>query len=366
MDPEQLARRETQKPGHRFQVLDGWRAASILLVLAGHQFPLGPKSWQLNATTASVGMTMFFVLSGFLIMKTLLDHRNVIDFIIRRAFRIVPLYLVYLTIGGLITGQSYEFYKIFYLYIENYNMDMISGDPTSYKLFAHLWSLCVEMHFYLGIALWMALTRFRGAWIVPVLLVAITVAKLFDTGMTLPQASWTQWRVDAILVGATAALIFFEKLPGRIAHDLARLPLPVVFTAFVLSCHPLTNRFGFAVCPYLALACIVSVIMHGQERRLALLRSAPARYIAAISYALYVLHQAPTLGWLGSGETKFIVYMKRPLSILLAFFGAHLSTYFFEMRMNRWGRSIVAWRHRARSPSPSPAARMPRPNIGMP
>ena len=104
---------------------------------------------------------MFFVLSGFLIMKTLLDHRNVIDFIIRRAFRIVPLYLVYLTIGGLMTGQSYEFYKIFYLYIENYNMDMISGDPTSYKLFAHLWSFCVEMHFYLGIALWMALTRFQ-------------------------------------------------------------------------------------------------------------------------------------------------------------------------------------------------------------
>lgn len=29
-------------------VLDGWRAISILLVLAAHFLPLGPKPWQLN------------------------------------------------------------------------------------------------------------------------------------------------------------------------------------------------------------------------------------------------------------------------------------------------------------------------------
>ena len=182
---------------------------------------------------------------------------------------------------------------------------------------------------------------------VPVVLVTITAAKLLNGGVTGPQSSMSHWRVDEILAGATAALIFFELLPGRMAHDLARLPLPLVFIALVLSCHPLVqNPFGIAVRPYFALACIVSVITHGQERRFALLRSSRARYIAGISYALYVLHQAPTLGWLGSGETKLIVYMKRPLAILLAFCGAHLSTHFFEMRMNRWGKSIIAWRHR--------------------
>ncbi len=98
---------------------------------------------------------------------------------------------------------------------------------------------------------------------------------------------------------------------------------------------------------YLALAGIAAVILHGQEGRLRLFRSAPARYIAEISYALYVLHQATTLGWLGSGDTKAFVYLKRPLCMLLAFSGAHLSTYFFEMRMNRIGKAIIAWRHRA-------------------
>jgi peptidoglycan/LPS O-acetylase OafA/YrhL len=347
MDPEKLARRDTQEPEHRFQVLDGWRAASILFVLAGHQLPLGHKTWQLNAAIAETGLAMFFALSGFLIMKTLLDHHNVIDFLIRRIFRIAPLYFAYITICGVITHQNNEFYRICYLYVENYHMSAVHGDLTSYKLFSHLWSLCVEMHFYLGIALWMALSRFRGSWLIPALLVTISVAKLLNGGLTLPQSSMTQWRVDEILAGATAALIFRGILPARLAHYFARLPLPIVFIALVLSCHPILYPFGDAVRPYLLLACFVSVIMHGKERRFALLRSVPANYIAQISYALYVLHQVPTVGWLGSGETKFIVYMKRPLCFLLAFFGAHVSTYFFEMRMNRWGKSIIAWRHRA-------------------
>jgi peptidoglycan/LPS O-acetylase OafA/YrhL len=346
-DPEHLARRETLEPEHRFQVLDGWRAASILFVLAGHQLPLGPKTWQLNAAIAATGLAMFFALSGFLIMKTLLDHQNVIDFLIRRIIRIAPLYFVYITISGILTGQSKDFFRIFYLYIENYHMNVIPRDLTSYELFTHLWSICVEMHFYLGIALWMALSRFRGSWIIPVLLVMITVAKLLNGSLTLPQSSMTHWRVDEILAGATAALIFRGILPARMTHYLAWLPVPVVFIALVLSCHPLLDPFGGVLRPYLLLACIVSVIVHGQEPRFALLRSAPANYIAQISYALYVLHQLPTVGWLGSGETKFIVYMKRPLSFFLAFFGAHVSTFFFELRMNRWGKSIIAWRHRA-------------------
>ena len=56
----------------RFPVLDGWRGISILCVLSAHMLPLGPKSWQLNATTATIGMSIFFTLSGFLITTTLM------------------------------------------------------------------------------------------------------------------------------------------------------------------------------------------------------------------------------------------------------------------------------------------------------
>jgi peptidoglycan/LPS O-acetylase OafA/YrhL len=75
----------------RFEVLDGWRGISILLVLATHLLPLGPKSWQLNFTFGPMGMALFFTLSGFLITNFLLQRPSVTDFLIRRIARIVPL-----------------------------------------------------------------------------------------------------------------------------------------------------------------------------------------------------------------------------------------------------------------------------------
>ncbi len=50
---------------NRLQVLDGWRGISILLVLAGHLFPLGPKVWQLNGIIASSGMAIFLFFQVF-------------------------------------------------------------------------------------------------------------------------------------------------------------------------------------------------------------------------------------------------------------------------------------------------------------
>ena len=82
----------------RFQVLDGWRGISILLVLATHLLPLGPKIWRLNASTGNLGMSLFFALSGFLITKNLLEHGDIRAFFIRRIFRILPLAYLYLVI----------------------------------------------------------------------------------------------------------------------------------------------------------------------------------------------------------------------------------------------------------------------------
>ena len=63
----------------RLKLLDGWRAISILAVLAGHLLPLGPHRWQGNDMVARFGMSIFFVLSGFLIVGILWRDQNVGD-----------------------------------------------------------------------------------------------------------------------------------------------------------------------------------------------------------------------------------------------------------------------------------------------
>jgi peptidoglycan/LPS O-acetylase OafA/YrhL len=48
----------------RLAILDGWRAVSILLVLAAHMLPLGPKRLIINVMVGSIGMSLFFTLSS--------------------------------------------------------------------------------------------------------------------------------------------------------------------------------------------------------------------------------------------------------------------------------------------------------------
>ena len=50
-------------------------------MLAGHMLPLGPKVLQLNETVAATGMSLFFTLSGFLIVSMLTKNDNVASFL---------------------------------------------------------------------------------------------------------------------------------------------------------------------------------------------------------------------------------------------------------------------------------------------
>ena len=79
----------------KLPVLDGLRATSILLVLACHLLPLGPKALRLNDVAGAMGMSLFFALSGFLITSALIKNPNVQEFIERRLVRIPARIRVY-------------------------------------------------------------------------------------------------------------------------------------------------------------------------------------------------------------------------------------------------------------------------------
>jgi peptidoglycan/LPS O-acetylase OafA/YrhL len=82
----------------RIPSLDGARAVSITLVFASHLVSVydTPIVWRFDY--GNLGVRIFFVISGFLITSILLaerertGHIRLIEFYIRRAFRIVPAY----------------------------------------------------------------------------------------------------------------------------------------------------------------------------------------------------------------------------------------------------------------------------------
>jgi peptidoglycan/LPS O-acetylase OafA/YrhL len=61
------------------------------------------------------------------------------------------------------------------------------------------------------------------------------------------------------------------------------------------------------------------------------------RYIAEISFALYVVHGCLVVSWLDSGS-KIVKYLKRPLYMLATWGLAHASTRYYESIFIRLGK----------------------------
>ena len=132
--------------------IDGLRGLAILLVLMFH-LEIAYFGW--------AGVILFFVLSGYLITKTLYTEKESSsplknkfrNFWARRALRIFPLYYLYffillliLIFKGLPANPEMP-----WLFTYSYNFYLINVYDTKGPSFltGHLWSLSIEEQFYL-------------------------------------------------------------------------------------------------------------------------------------------------------------------------------------------------------------------------
>ena len=163
--------KEIYEPRH-VPALDGVRGLAILLVLLVHITEIVrdlPIARYLSF--GWIGVDLFFVLSGFLITRILLDtHSNAgyfRRFYIRRGLRIWPLYYVFLVCmlllvhvlakpafsGSSAGGEHFKFALVspVYLYLffaQNLNPQSLFCLKDS--MLSVTWSLCIEEHFYLA------------------------------------------------------------------------------------------------------------------------------------------------------------------------------------------------------------------------
>jgi len=316
----------------RIPMLDGWRGISILLVLACHMLPLGPRQWKLNSVAGPLGMSLFFTLSGFLITSALLGGMRPSVFFIRRACRILPLAVVYMVLVLTLLNKDWQYYASHLLFVLNYDHARIV------PLTSYMWSLCVEVHFYAFVGLLVAVLGRRGLWLLPIICIGVTAMRIAH-GVTL--SIYTHHRVDEILVGACLAMVYHKQFGERCKSALACAYPSVLAVLAMMSCHPDTGWLRY-LRPYLAAALIGSTLERGSNTPInRLLSSTFLQYMATVSYALYVWHPITMYGWLGTGE-KFTKYLlKRPISFVLLFALAHISTFYYEKRWLEWGKRIT-------------------------
>ena len=313
--------------------LDGWRGASIVFVLLAHLAPLG--EWG-NLSIGILGMVIFFTLSGFLITSQLLrPDATTGAFLVRRIFRVVPLAWLYLSIVFLFQQESMRSLLAHYLFYANL-------PPPDIRLATdHLWSLCVEVQFYVGVAILFAFFGARALLLLPLLGIIVTCARI---GHGAVESSVTWFRLDEILAGCSLALAYHGRLgaPGRqLVAMMGRLPpVPMaILLGATCVCGLGTSDWVGYLRPYVAALTIGATLMQADSRLVKWLNQRWLLWLAPISYAIYVVHFGLIHTWLGSGDTMER-YAKRPLLLFVVLAIAWMSTRYFERPLIAIGKRL--------------------------
>lgn len=316
-------------------ILDGWRALSIILVLSAHWLPVGSHALQLNDAIGASGMALFFCLSGFLITNFLHSDSRVGVFMIKRVARIVPLAWAAMLILIIVNRSSGAEAIANLLFISNLPpATLLPGGE-------HLWSLCVEMQFYLLAAVAVALAGSRALYLIPLACFAITALRISNDEV-ISIVTW--YRIDEILAGGVIALVWINGWGKAL---LTRLPAwtPILFLiALPVVSLPALGPASY-LRPYIAMLAVGLSLYRFPEKARELWTGKAAAYVAEISYAIYVIHgmlTATPLG--GAGESKFVKYALRPPLLFATLLFAHLSTRYYERLFTRLAGRFIASR----------------------
>lgn len=355
----------------RLPTLDGWRAVAIAAVAFHHlaeSFYPREADYAASLTRfGAFGVDIFFGLSGLLITRLLLELRtkdargsgdsfDLRGFYIRRAFRILPPYLVFLgvlTAAGL-WRSGWEAASCL-LFFRNYTPDPLVGDKTQ-----HLWSLAVEEHFYLlwpGLLAWAGARRSKGIAIY--LALGVGLWRMIESQLAiplfplLPTHFRTDLRLDALLWGCAVAFLLDDPAERKQFAKQLRfgvwVALAGVLGLAIFYYSQMTSVIVAALIPML----LAGTMTNPQWPISRVLDLAPVAWLGRISYSLYLWQQLFLVpGWLHPDKW----WQQWPANLPVALGIAVASHYFIERPLIRVGRNLAA---RARSAPIQPVVQSP-------
>jgi len=283
--------------------LDGVRALAILLVLVYHWFPEGQG---INIMpNGPIGVTLFFVLSGYLISNILMEQQTLGDFVrsfknfvARRALRIFPIYFLLLALllvlkrfSVVLNTDFYEHSGYYWAYLVNYWIELHGNWSDALSPY---WSLSVEEQFYLLWPFCMLLLspRFRPYFLWFTVVFGI-VFRYFSVhvygGLGVSMFSC----MDTFAWGALLAHYLRAGRGAELSLWIKRLIIPVVF-CFLMLClkhsdADLVKQLFFRTFTSLVSVALLFYAMQASSFS-KLLAVRPLRLIGQMSYGLYLYH----------------------------------------------------------------------------
>jgi peptidoglycan/LPS O-acetylase OafA/YrhL len=340
----------------RIPLLDGWRAIAIALVLVHH---IGQNlSASAAADDASItryggfGVDIFFGLSGLLITRLLLEQYRasgsfgLCEFYIRRAFRILPPYFVFLAVYAALGWwkSNMEFVSSVFFF-RNYIPETLAGFGTG-----HLWSLSVEEHFYLiwpGLLALVAMRRSKhaAANMAAGLALAFGLWRMIYSQLAIhpfplaPEHFRTDLRLDALLWGCVAAFVLDDSRERAKFAAQFRWPAFTAAAAILILSIGVYTQITSMWIAVLIPALLAGTLVHPEWWIGRALSWAPVTWLGRISYSLYLWQQLffPP-GW----EQAPQWWRHWPANLVIAFAVASISYYLVEQPLISMGRRYSA------------------------
>ena len=348
------------RAGYRPDV-DALRAVAILLVIAFHAGVPGFRG-------GFIGVDVFFVISGFVILRSLLDEGDRTGrvswwaFYGRRFRRLAPAALLMIVVtllaGMVLLNPIGEQQSIARSAIaaatstSNVYFSLQLGDyfvPTyEPNVFLHTWSLSVEEQFYLGVPLLFVLAAAVAHWtrrdrrrVMIALIVAACAASLVSAvllGRFAPtQAFYLPFgRVYELGIGALLAVVH-PPVARTAVRRLAWLSGAAVLVGATVVGLP---AFGFpgawALLPTLATATMIWAHVTRDDPGARWLLSAPILGIGKVSYGWYLWHW-PLLALAATWYLREPPVWVRLVGVMIALGFAELSYRYWEPRFRATG-----------------------------
>ena len=338
--------------------LDGLRAVAIGLVLLSHLTKVpNVSNWLYEIHNlvyyGSVGVRIFFVLSGYLITHVLISEWNstgrinLKNFFLRRALRIFPCFFFYLIVLLLlrfagILNVNYDAVLLAFLYAQNWNVFQNTPTFATTWLVAHSWSLSVEEQFYLIYPF--IFQRLQTLFSKHGLLTfgAIIAIGTFFRGLNYSAPSLSKvtggpffMHADFLLVGVGLRVWLPEQKTWLIDKLAPFKNLLLVLAIITMIIAP---RFEYDSAMYILLTgtlvlfaityLFFYIILFPQSRFGLILENPYLKYTGKLSYGLYVWQQL----FFGSTQfwTKYSVVTYMPMALFLTFACALTSYHYIE------------------------------------
>jgi peptidoglycan/LPS O-acetylase OafA/YrhL len=258
------------------------------------------------ASPGEFGVSLFFVLSGFLITGVLIDSRNRADyfrrFYVRRALRILPAYYGILAVLAALGLISHGFLLLSFFYCSN--LALLFGATWSYGV---LWSLSVEEHFYL---LWPTVVRKMsnrqvaalagGIVVMCPMLRLICFFRSAGVPMESSGCSFYTWNMaDGLATGAILAVLVREMNGRRVALRWICLVIAAIATSLAAAGLPfgLATRMSpvgaalqFSLANFCFALLLGAFLLLGTSPWKRIATPWSLRFFGNISYGLYLLH----------------------------------------------------------------------------